>query len=122
MRFGYFGRSCITLFIVLVMCFSAWAGNRSGVPESWKRRNGWKNPEWIPPDGYNDSLSKQGYGVKVHRFKETRNGKPFIRFDYTINMPCFFTAPENTPCDRGYFGRTPPKDKPHLRIINRAVE
>lgn len=96
--------TCILLF-VMFMSTSAIAGNGSTIPAHWKTRNGWKNPNWKPPEGYNTTLSSQGYGVKVHKFIEVRNGRPFTVYKYTLDMPCFYTAPKNTPCDRGTFHR-----------------
>jgi len=49
----------------------------------------------------NADWKDKGYGIKVHKSHEMRNGKLFTRYDYTINLPCFYTAPGNTPCTRG---------------------
>ena len=48
-----------------------------------------------------DAWSKKGHYIAIHKFKETKRGKPFTRFEFEINLPCFYTAPGNSPCDRG---------------------
>ena len=107
----------LTMLLLFTMSTVVFAGGA-------KKRNGYKHPNWTPPEGYNQTLKKGGYGIKVHKFKEKRsNGTWITRYKYTIIMPCFYTAPKNTPCDRGTFSRDGTigeKDKPASWSINRV--
>lgn len=50
----------------------------------------------------NHALTNRGFYVGVVKQRQS-DGR--MLYQYKINLPCFFTAPGNTPCKRGRFGR-----------------
>ena len=51
----------------------------------------------------NDALSSKGHFISIKGYKDHKTGK--IHYKYTISLPCFYTAPGNSPCDRGSMSR-----------------
>ena len=52
-------------------------------------------------DAGSDAWSKRGHFVSVSYHEEVKRGRVYKVFDYTMKLPCFFTAPGNSPCNRG---------------------
>lgn len=49
----------------------------------------------------NKGMSSKGHGLRLVWREEVRKGRTYKVFEYVVDLPGFYTAPGDTPCDRG---------------------
>lgn len=57
------------------------------------------------PKKMNKDWQRGGWYLKVHKIPKVIRGRQLISYEYELNLPCFYTSPWSSPCDRGSFRR-----------------